>query len=97
MADVAHPNVVNVYDLVESDDGMPLLVMEYVPGGTLAATLGGEPLEPHLAAQCVATLADAVTSIHERDFLHLDLKPSNVLMDKGHLLQTNATPRSMPT
>jgi serine/threonine protein kinase len=55
-------------------------VLEYVPGGTLKQRLA-EPPPPRAAAGLVETIARAVAYVHGRGLLHLDLKPSNILLD----------------
>ena len=60
--------------------GCFFLVLEYVPGGSLKQRLG-EPLSPRTAAGLMETIARAVGYIHGRGLFHLDLKPSNILMD----------------
>jgi eukaryotic-like serine/threonine-protein kinase len=76
---VRHPNVVPLYDYGEAD-GWFFLVLEYVPGGTLKKRLT-EPFPPRVAAGLMQTIARAVGYIHGRGLLHLDLKPSNILLD----------------
>ena len=76
---VRHPNVVTLYEVGEADDCF-LLVLEYLPGGTLADRLSG-PLPPVNAARLIETIARAVHHIHLHGQLHLDLKPSNILLD----------------
>ena len=68
-----------LYDYGEAD-GWFFLVLEYVPGGTLKQRLA-EPLPPRVAAGLMETIARAVGYIHGRGLLHLDLKPSNILLD----------------
>ena len=76
---VRHPNIVTLYEVGEADDCF-LLVLEYLPGGTLADRLCG-PLMPMIAARLMETIARAVHHIHRHGQLHLDLKPSNILLD----------------
>ena len=83
VAKLQHPNVVQVFDILEHD-GCPYLCMEFVPGGNLAEKLNGNPQPPETAAKLVEILARAIHSVHEAGILHRDLKPSNVL-----LMQTN--------
>jgi serine/threonine protein kinase len=78
VSSVPHPNIVPLYDYGEAD-GWFYLVLEYVPGGTLKKRLT-EPLAPRVAAGLVETIARAVGYIHDRGLLHLDLKPSNILL-----------------
>ena len=76
---VRHPNIVPLYDYGEAD-GWFFLVLEYVPGGSLKQRLA-EPLPPRVAAGLMETIARAVGYIHRHGLLHLDLKPSNILLD----------------
>ena len=79
LAAVKHPHVVHVHDFIEAEQ-TPYLVMEYVDGGTLKERIDQQPIDPSEAARCAATVAAAVAQIHKQDILHLDLKPSNVLL-----------------
>ncbi len=79
VASIRHPNVVTLYDHGEAD-GWFYLVLEYVTGGTLKERLGN-PLPPQVAAGLVETIALAVGDFHVRGLHHLDLKPSNILLD----------------
>jgi serine/threonine protein kinase len=76
---IRHPGVVPLYDFGEADS-WHYLVLEYIPGGSLKARLT-EPLPPPSAARLVEQIARAVAHIHGRGLLHLDLKPSNILLD----------------
>jgi serine/threonine protein kinase len=79
VAAVRHPNVVTLHEALVTDDSF-LLVLEYVSGGTLADRLAG-PIAARSAARIVETVARAVHHIHASGLLHLDLKPSNILLD----------------
>jgi serine/threonine protein kinase/tetratricopeptide (TPR) repeat protein len=79
VSSIRHPNVVSLYDYGEANDWF-YLVLEYVPGGTLKQRLKG-PLPPRAAAVLVETVARAVGCFHGRGLHHLDLKPSNILLD----------------
>jgi serine/threonine protein kinase len=79
MGSLSHPNVVAIYSHGQIDQHF-YLVMEYVPGWPLRSLL--RPSEPWPIARALPVLnaiADALTYIHSRDILHLDLKPENVL------------------
>jgi serine/threonine protein kinase len=75
-AALSHENLVKVFDFsIESE--RPFLVMEYIPGGTLA-----EARDDGLDAEALAReLLDAVAHIHAAGILHRDIKPANVLLD----------------
>ena len=79
LARMNHPNVVQVYSL-ETEGLDLLLVMEYVPGPTLASLIASGPLAPGASLQCLAGVAAAVAYAHSRGIVHRDLKPANVLV-----------------
>jgi tetratricopeptide (TPR) repeat protein len=80
VARLRHPNVVDVYDF-GTHDGLPYFSMAYLPGGSLADRLKGEPQPPAYAAETVERLARAAQEAHSHGIVHRDLKPANVLLD----------------
>ena len=74
-AGLSHPNLVKVFDF-SVDGGRPFLIMEYIPGGTLAEARG-RGLDADVLAR---DLLDAVAHIHAAGILHRDIKPGNVLL-----------------
>lgn len=77
MASMSHPNLAVVFGL-ESWKGSPLLIVEYLSGGTLAERLERAPLSLVQAIDLGLTLADALAHIHAAGMLHRDIKPSNI-------------------
>lgn len=78
-AQVAHPHVVAVYDLVTDDEGT-WLVMEHVDGPPLSAVVReAGPLSADDAARLLAPVADALAQAHALGIVHRDIKPSNIL------------------
>lgn len=77
MARVQHPNLVLIYG-VEKWDEYPLLVVEYLEGGTLADRLRLGRLTPGEAMALGVVLGDALDRIHASGMLHRDIKPSNI-------------------
>ena len=75
-----HPNIVSVFSSGLTSDKRPYLVMEYLPGGTLAGLVKDAPLATPLAVSVVAKLARALALAHSRGVLHRDVKPENVLI-----------------
>ena len=79
-AALSHRNVVSIYDAIEEDDHI-WLVMEYVPGRTLSEIMSAEgPLAPARVAWIGAQVAEGLAAAHERGTVHRDVKPGNVLV-----------------
>jgi eukaryotic-like serine/threonine-protein kinase len=80
-ARISHPNVVAVFDIGEHL-GVPYIVMERLPGGTLAQELAGGTLSQARACALVLEVLSALEAAHRLGVLHRDIKPSNIL--RGH-------------
>jgi serine/threonine protein kinase len=79
LAALNHPNVATVYGLHEVQ-GKRCIVMELVPGETLAQRLIGGPLPLDEAFQVGRQIAEALEAAHDRGIIHRDLKPANVML-----------------
>jgi len=79
LAAVRHPDVAEVYDVVE-EAGALYVVMELVEGPTLAARLLSGPLEPAEAARIAGRIARALEAVHAHHLVHRDLKADNVVV-----------------
>jgi eukaryotic-like serine/threonine-protein kinase len=79
---LSHPHIVRGYELLPSEP--PLLIMETLSGETLAHLIEeGERLLPVEIAQLGLQLCSAIQYLHRNRFLHLDLKPSNIVAEAG--------------
>ena len=77
MAVLAHPGIAQIHGL-ETWRGRPLLVMEYMDGGTLAARIARGPLPAADAVRVAVVLAEALGALHAAGYRHGDVKPGNV-------------------
>lgn len=77
-----HPNAITIYDVGEHD-GASFIVMESLPGGSLADRIRGGRVPREQALTWLEQAADALDVAHERGIVHRDVKPANMLFD-GH-------------
>jgi len=81
LAALSHPSIVAVYDVGEVD-GLPFIVMEHLPGGSLKQRLERTgPLAPIEAVTHTVNIANGLAFAHSKGIIHADLKPSNILFD----------------
>lgn len=76
-----HPSIVTVYDVVRDGDRC-VIVHEYIEGRDLEEVMESERLDPQKAAKLTADIADALHFAHKEGFVHRDLKPGNIILDK---------------
>lgn len=82
LASFDHPGIVRVFDIFE-ENGTAYYVMENLPGGALSALVHASgPLSEPDAEHYVRAVADALAYIHARNTMHLDVKPSNILLNQ---------------
>ena len=79
VADLQHPNIVQIYD-IDEHEGLPYFSLEFVGGGSLDTKVHRKAQPPHEAAHMVETLAQAMQYAHEHGVIHRDLKPANILL-----------------
>ncbi|NSW53678.1 MAG: serine/threonine protein kinase [Anaerolineae bacterium] len=78
LAKLSHPNIVDVHDYGEHN-GLPYIVMEYLPNGTLKKFMG-HPVEYRKASELLLPVAEALAYAHEQGIIHRDIKPANILL-----------------
>jgi eukaryotic-like serine/threonine-protein kinase len=77
-ARISHPAIVTIFDVGLALES-PFLVMEYLPGETLADRLDRERMPMPQAVECARELASALGAAHRERIVHRDVKPANVL------------------
>ncbi len=78
LASVNHPNIATIHEVLEEAEGVGYLVLEYVPGQTLAERIDGARPKLAEALSIAQQIAEAVAAAHEHDVIHRDLKPANI-------------------
>ena len=83
MALCVHPNIVRVSDFF-IEDLRPYMVMDYIPGKTLADLVGtGKVLPETLALHYIRQIGAALKVVHQKRLLHRDIKPQNIMLREG--------------
>jgi serine/threonine-protein kinase len=80
-AAIRHPNVLTVHDLIEREDGSPVLVMDLLEGESLRQRLAADgPLPVDELCQVLVPVVSAVGAAHALGIIHRDLKPDNIFL-----------------
>ncbi|MBV8210391.1 MAG: protein kinase [Burkholderiaceae bacterium] len=86
LAELEHPNIARLYDAGVSLEGRPYLAMEFVRGAALTAWCNARYLGIRQRLKFFLQVLDAVQFAHQRQVMHLDIKPWNILVsDSGQV------------
>jgi predicted Ser/Thr protein kinase len=80
VAALDHPSICAIYEVGEAPDGSAFIVMQYVEGETLAATLLRGPMPVRDALVLGAQITEGLSAAHRRGIVHRDLKPQNIIV-----------------
>jgi serine/threonine protein kinase/Tol biopolymer transport system component len=78
LASLNHPHIATIHEEIEDDQGVGYLILEYVPGQTLAERIAKKTLKLKEALSIALQIAEALAAAHEHDVIHRDLKPGNI-------------------
>jgi serine/threonine-protein kinase len=91
-AKLAHPNIVTVHDLGQTEDGTLYIIMELVDGRSLKEIIqAGGPWAPARALRFLRGVASALSLAHRSGIVHRDLKPQNIMVFQDS--EGNETPK----
>lgn len=76
-----HPNILPIYEVSESEDGLPFFSMKLATGGSLRNVAPALRTDPRECARLMAKVARAIEHAHAQGIFHRDLQPGNILLD----------------
>jgi len=82
-AQLAHPNIIEIYDHGETEDGAVFLVMELLDGAPLSDHVAEGPMDPGRVASLGLQIAKGLARAHDFDVIHRDLKPENIFVSNA--------------
>ncbi len=77
---LAHPNIIEIFDQGDTEDGTCYIVMEYLKGESLAAVVQRGRLEVDRAIHVMIQISRGIARAHDLEVIHRDLKPENIFL-----------------
>ena len=82
-AQFVHPAIVRIFDIEETDDGEPCIVMELLEGESLGQKMDRGPIPAIEVVQLLLPIAEGLSYVHSHGLVHRDLKPDNIFLAKA--------------
>jgi serine/threonine-protein kinase len=77
-----HPNICNIYEIDETEDGQLFISMAYYEGKTLDKPIKEKPLPLEEAINIAIQIAHGLAKAHEKEIVHRDIKPANIMLTR---------------
>jgi serine/threonine-protein kinase len=77
---LTHPNIIEIYDQGDTEDGTAYIAMERLHGAPLSATIGSRTMTLPRALRIMVQLARGIARAHDLDVVHRDIKPDNIFL-----------------
>src|SRR3954453_8924535 len=87
VAAVRHQNVATIYEVDETDEGVPFLVMEYCEGETLSQRMRRRPLDSAEFLTIAKQISAGVAAAHDNGIVHRDIKSANIIIEPTGLVK----------
>ncbi|MCL2776852.1 MAG: protein kinase [Polyangiaceae bacterium] len=79
---LAHPNIIEIFDQGDTEDGSSFIVMELLHGESLAVSIRRGPMNVDRALNVMIQIARGIARAHDLDVIHRDIKPENIFLCK---------------
>ena len=80
-ASISHQNVATIFEVDETDDGVPYIVMEYCEGETLSQRMRRRPLDAAEFLTIARQIAAGLAAAHDNGIVHRDIKSANIILE----------------
>jgi eukaryotic-like serine/threonine-protein kinase len=86
-AAIRHLNVATIYDVDETEDGLPFIVMEYCEGETLSQRIRRRPVDSAEFLSIARQIAAGIAAAHEKGIIHRDIKSANIIVERNGVVK----------